>query len=57
MLVLRRDINGKEVAMRDFREAMETVRPSITPEMIKTYESFANRISKRAAEEATTMHY
>ncbi|MBC7219693.1 MAG: CDC48 family AAA ATPase, partial [Hadesarchaea archaeon] len=57
MLVLRRDINAKEVSMQDFRQAMENIRPSITPEMIKTYESFANRISKRAVEEATTMHY
>jgi len=57
MLVLRKDIKGKEVSMKDFREAMEIVRPSISPELVKTYESFVNRIPKRVAEEATTMHY
>jgi len=57
MLVLRKDIKGKEVRMEHFREAMEQVKPSLSPEMIKAYETFTERKSKRMAEEATGMHY
>ncbi len=57
MLVLRKDIKGKEVRMEHFREAMERVKPSISPEMLKAYETFTERKSKRMAEEATGMHY
>jgi hypothetical protein len=57
MLVLRKDIKGKEVKMQQFREAMEIARPSIGPEVEKTYQSFVDRIPKRAAQEATHMHY
>jgi len=57
MLVLRKDIKGKEVRMEHFREAMERVKPSLNPEMIKAYETFTERKSKRMAEEATGMHY
>ena len=57
MLVLRKDIKGKEVRMENFREAMELVKPSLNPEMIKAYETFTERKSKRMAEEATGMHY
>jgi len=57
MLVLRKDIKGKEVKMQQFREAMEIVRPSISPDLEKIYKSFVDRIPKRVAEEATHMHY
>ncbi|MFQ6129340.1 MAG: AAA family ATPase [Candidatus Hadarchaeaceae archaeon] len=57
MLVLRKDIKGKEVRMEHFRKAIELVKPSLTPEMIKAYETFTERKSKRMAEEATGMHY
>jgi len=57
MLVLRKDIKGKEVRMEHFRAAMELVKPSLTPEMINAYETFTERKSKRMAEEATGMHY
>ncbi len=57
MLVLRKDIKGKEVRMQHFREAIEGVKPSLTPEMVKAYETFTERKSKRVAEEATGMHY
>ncbi len=57
MLVLRKDIKGKEVRMQHFRGAMELVKPSLTPEIQKAFETFAERKSKRAAEEATGMHY
>ncbi|MDH5443604.1 MAG: CDC48 family AAA ATPase, partial [Hadesarchaea archaeon] len=57
MRVLRKDIKGKEVRMQHFREAMEGIKPSLTPEMTKAYETFTERKSKRVAEEATGMHY
>jgi transitional endoplasmic reticulum ATPase len=57
MLVLRKDIKGKEVRMQNFREAMKMITPSLTPETIKFYESFAERKTKGVAEEATRMHY
>jgi len=57
MLVLRKDIKGKEVRMEHFREAMELIKPSLAPEMIQAYETFTERKSKRMAEEATGMHY
>ncbi len=57
MIVLRKDIRSKEVKMENFREAIKMVRPSITPETIKAYETFSERKTKRAAEEATGMHY
>jgi transitional endoplasmic reticulum ATPase len=57
MLVLRRDIKGKEVKMADFREAMKKIKPSVTKEIEKTYEAFSGRSSKRIGEEVTRMHY
>jgi len=57
MRVLRKDIKGKEVRMQHFREAMEGIKPSLTPETTKAYETFTERKSKRVAEEATGMHY
>jgi len=57
MVVLRKDIKSKEVRMQHFREAMEGIKPSLTPETIKFFETFTERKSKRAVEEATGMHY
>jgi transitional endoplasmic reticulum ATPase len=57
MLVLRKDIKGKEVHMKQFQEAMEKVPPSVTEEIEKGYEAFGKRSGKRIAEEATKMHY
>ena len=57
MLVLRKDIKGKEVKMQHFREAMEGIKPSLTPEAIRVYETFMERKSERAVKEATGMYY
>jgi transitional endoplasmic reticulum ATPase len=57
MLVLRKDIKGKEVRMQHFREAMKEIKPSLAPETIKAYESFTERKSKSVTGEATRMHY
>jgi transitional endoplasmic reticulum ATPase len=57
MLVLRKDMKGKEVRTQHFREAMKSIKPSITPELARTYETFTERQVSRAAAEATRMHY
>ena len=57
MLVLRRDIKGKEVKMADFRKVMNRIRPSVTKEIEKNYEAFSGRSTKRIGEEVTKMHY
>jgi transitional endoplasmic reticulum ATPase len=57
MLVLRKDIKGKEVRMEHFRKAMEKVKPSITEDIKKSYEAFGERYGRRLAEEASRMHY
>jgi transitional endoplasmic reticulum ATPase len=57
MLVLRKDIKGKEVRIQHFREATKEIRPSLAPETIKEYESFIERKSNSMTREATRMHY
>jgi transitional endoplasmic reticulum ATPase len=42
-MALREDINAKEVAMRHFEAALNKVKPSITPDMLKFYESWLER--------------
>jgi transitional endoplasmic reticulum ATPase len=44
MHTLRRDINSREVTMKDFQDAMKEVGPSVTPDMEKWYKSFMQQI-------------
>ena len=44
MYALRRDVNTKEVGMRDFQEAMKRAGPSISPDMEKWYKSFIQHV-------------
>ena len=44
MQTLRRDVNAKEVPMKDFQEAMKRIGPSISPDMEKWYKSFIQQI-------------
>jgi len=44
MHALRRDVNAKEVTMKDFQEAMKRIGPSISPDMEKWYKSFIQQI-------------
>lgn len=44
MQALRRDINVKEVTMRDFEEALRKIGPSITSDMEKWYKSFIQQV-------------
>ena len=51
MIALRRDINTKEVTLRDFEEARKRIGPSTTPEMEKWYKGFmqqARQVQKPA---------
>jgi transitional endoplasmic reticulum ATPase len=44
MHTLRRDINAREVTMKDFQDAIKEVGPSVTPDMEKWYKSFMRQI-------------
>ncbi|MCW3996757.1 MAG: CDC48 family AAA ATPase [Candidatus Bathyarchaeota archaeon] len=44
MHALRRDVNSREVTMKDFQDAMHEMGPSITPDMEKWYKSFMQQI-------------
>ena len=46
MMAMREDVNIDKVYMRHFEAALKKVRPSITPEMIKYYESWAEKSRK-----------
>jgi transitional endoplasmic reticulum ATPase len=47
MEALREDLNAITVHMRHFEKALKKVRPSITPDMIKFYESWLERAQQR----------
>jgi transitional endoplasmic reticulum ATPase len=44
MHALRKDLNAKEVMMKDFDEAIKKSGPSITPDMEKWYKSFMQQV-------------
>lgn len=44
MHALRRDVNSREVSMKDFQDALKEMGPSITPDMEKWYKSFMQQI-------------
>ena len=46
MIAIRRDMNAKEVTLRDFEEAMKKIGPSITTDVEKWYKSFRSQIRK-----------
>lgn len=46
LIALRRDINAKEVTLRDFKDAATNVRPSITPDMNAWYQSIIKRVAR-----------
>ncbi len=57
MLVMRKDINAKEVKAQYFKSALKDIKPSTSPELAKAYEAFMERQVKRNVSEATEMHY
>ena len=44
MHALRRDVEAKEVTMKDFQDSIKEVGPSVTPEMEKWYKSFMQQV-------------
>ena len=44
MHALRRDVNSREITMKDFQDALREMGPSITPDMEKWYKSFMQQI-------------
>jgi transitional endoplasmic reticulum ATPase len=44
MHALRRDVNAREVTMKDFQDAIKEVGPSVTPDMEKWYKSFVQQV-------------
>ena len=46
LLAMREDINCSEVQMRHFLEALKKIKPSITPEMLRFYESWYEKIKQ-----------
>jgi transitional endoplasmic reticulum ATPase len=49
MNALREDTNADEVTLRDFKEAMERVMPSITADMDTWYQNFSKRFKRERA--------
>ncbi len=44
MHALRRDVNIREVTMKDFQDALKEMGPSVTPDMEKWYKSFMQQV-------------
>lgn len=55
MIALRHNIEAKEVSLRDFEEAMEKIKPSLSPDMENTYLGFAKRFKKERAAVSITV--
>jgi len=53
MNALRIDAEAKEVSLKDFRDAMDKVKPTITPDMETWYQGFIKRFKQRAAAPVT----
>jgi len=56
MNALREDINIDKVYMRHFIEALEKIKPSITPEIVKYYIEWYNRARQRVTTEKVKPH-
>jgi transitional endoplasmic reticulum ATPase len=55
MIALRHNIEAKEVSLRDFEEAMEKIKPSLSPDMENAYLGFAKRFRKERAAVSITV--
>jgi len=49
LVSLRRDIETKNVGLEDFRDALERIKPSVTPDMENWYQGFGKRFKKERA--------
>ncbi len=50
MIALRENIRARKISPDHFVEAREAIHPTITPEVIKWYESFAEKLKRRRIE-------
>src|SRR5207244_2015983 len=55
LISLRRDIEAKSVTIEDFRDALERIKPSVTPHMDNWYQRFRKLFKKVRA--ALAVHY
>ena len=49
LIALRRDIEAKNVTLEDFRDGLDKVKPSVTPDMENWYLGFIKRYKKERA--------
>ncbi len=54
LISLRRDIETKSVTIEDFRDALDHVKPSVTPDMENWYQGFRKRFKRERAPVAVT---
>ncbi|MFX1417916.1 MAG: CDC48 family AAA ATPase [Promethearchaeota archaeon] len=52
MIALRENIRARKVSMEHFKEARNMVNPTLTPEIIKWYETFGEKLKSRRIEES-----
>lgn len=54
---LREDMESKQVKLKNFEDAMETVKPSITPKDMKLYKGFLEQLKKPSLEPPKGIEY
>ncbi|MFX1599763.1 MAG: CDC48 family AAA ATPase [Promethearchaeota archaeon] len=52
MIALRENIRARKVSLEHFKEAREIVNPTLTPDIIKWYEKFGEKLKSRRIEES-----
>ncbi|MCC6039563.1 MAG: AAA family ATPase, partial [Thermofilum sp.] len=53
LLALREDINIQKVYARHFEEALKKVKPSLTPDIVKFYETWSERFRRATRQQLT----
>lgn len=52
MCALRENLRARKVSMEHFKEARESLHPTITPEIVQWYEEFGEKLKRRRIEES-----
>jgi transitional endoplasmic reticulum ATPase len=50
MIALRENIRARKISLEHFKEAREDLHPTITPEIVKWYETFGEKLKRRRIE-------
>ena len=50
MIALRENIRARKISLEHFKEAREALHPTITPEIVKWYETFGEKLKRRRIE-------